>query len=111
MRGISSENGQYLSDLDHLKQSLVNILTTPIGTRVMCRDYGSHLFELVDQPINRELIPRIYAAVAEAVDKWEPRFKLEKITINSIKEGKITLSLSGKYLITQEKIVLENLVI
>ena len=111
MKGVSSENGQYLSDLDHLKQSLVNILTTPIGTRVMCRDYGSHLFELVDQPINRELIPRIYAAVAEAVDKWEPRFKQEKITINSIKEGKITLSLSGKYLITQEKIVLENLVI
>ena len=77
----------------------------------MCRDYGSHLFELVDQPINRELIPRIYAAVAEAIDKWEPRFKLEKITINSIKEGKITLSLSGKYLITQEKIVLENLIV
>lgn len=111
MKGVSSENGQYLSDLEHLKQSLVNILTTPIGTRVMCRDYGSYLFELVDQPINRELIPRIYAAVAEAVDKWEPRFKLEKITINSIKEGKITLSLSGKYLITQEKIVLENLII
>ena len=111
MRGVSSENGQYLSDLEHLKQSLVNILTTPIGTRVMCRDYGSRLFELVDQPINRELIPRIYAAVAEAIDKWEPRFKLEKITINSIKEGKIALSLSGKYLITQEKIVLENLII
>ncbi len=111
MHGISSENGQYLSDLEHLKQSLVNILTTPIGARVMCRDYGSRLFELVDQPVNRELIPRIYAAVAEAIDKWEPRFKLEKITISSIKEGKITLSLSGKYLITQEKIVLENLII
>ncbi len=111
MKGISSENGQYLSDLDHLKQSLVNILTTPIGTRVMCRDYGSHLFELVDQPVNRELIPKIYAAVAEAIDQWEPRFKLEKITIDSIKEGHITLSLSGKYLITQEKIVLEDLVI
>ena len=111
MLGVSSENRQYLSDLEHLKQSLVNILTTPIGTRVMCRDYGSRLFDLVDQPVNRELIPRIYAAVAEAIDKWEPRFKLENITISSIKEGKITLSLSGKYLITQEKIVLENLII
>ena len=111
MKGVSSENGQYLSDLDHLKQSLVNILSTPIGTRVMCRDYGSRLFELVDQPINRELIPRIYAAVAEAIDKWEPRFKLEKVAIDSIKEGHITLSLSGKYLITQERIVLEDLVV
>ena len=111
MKGMSNKNGGYLNDLEHLKQSIVDILTTPIGSRVICRDYGSNLFQLTDQPINRDLFPKIYSAVAEAIDKWEPRFKVEKIAINSIKEGHVTLSLVGTYLITQQKIALEDLVI
>ena len=111
MKGMSNKNGGYLNDLEHLKQSIVDILTTPIGSRVICRDYGSNLFQLTDQPINRDLFPKIYSAVAEAIDKWEPRFKVEKIAINSIKEGHVTLSLVGTYLITQQKIAFEDLVI
>ena len=109
MKGMSNQNGGYLGDIEHLKQSIVDILTTPIGTRVICRDYGSNLFQLIDQPINKNLFPKIYAAVADALDKWEPRFKVEKITINSIKEGHLSLSLIGKYLITQQRISLEGL--
>ena len=111
MQGMSNKNGEYIDDLEQLKQSIVDILTTPIGSRVVCRDYGSVLFQLIDQPVNRELLPKIYAAVADAIDKWEPRFELEKVTINSIKEGHITLSLIGKYLITEQKISLEDLVV
>jgi len=111
MQGMSNQNGGYIGDLEHLKQSIIDILTTPIGSRVVCRDYGSALFQLVDQPVNRELLPRIYAAVADAIDKWEPRFKIEKITIVSIKDGHITLSLIGKYLITEQKVSLEGLVV
>lgn len=111
MLGMSNKNGGYLNDIEHLKQSIVDILITPIGTRVICRDYGSTLFQLTDQPVNRNLFPKIYAAVADAIDKWEPRFKVEKIAINAIKEGHITLSLIGKHLITQQKIAFEGLVI
>lgn len=111
MQGMSRETGTYLTDLEHLKQSIIDILTTPIGTRVICRDYGSALFQLIDQPINRNLFPKIYAAVADALDKWEPRFKVEKITILSVKEGHIILSLIGNYLITQQKISIEGLII
>lgn len=111
MRGMSNKTGKYLEDLEHLKQSIVDILTTPVGSRVICRDYGSSLFQLTDQPMNRDLFPKIYAAVADAIDKWEPRFKIEKIVINSIKEGHIILSLVGRYIITQQKIALEDLII
>lgn len=109
MLGMNNSNGGYLDDINHLKQSIIDILTTPIGSRVICRDYGSNLFQLIDQPINKSLFSKIYAVVAEALDKWEPRFRVEKITINSIKEGHITLSLIGKYLITQQRISLEGL--
>lgn len=109
MRGMSNQNGRYLDDLEHLKQSIVDILTTPIGSRVICRDYGSNLFKLTDQPVNRDLFPKIYAAVAEALGKWEPRLKLERIRIVSIKEGHIILSLSAVYLVTQQKIELREI--
>ena len=111
MNGMSNETGGYLSDIDHLKQSIIDILTTPIGSRVMCRDYGSDLFLLIDHPINKQLFPKIYASVALAIDRWEPRFKVNKITIVSIKEGHITLSLVGTYLLTQQVIILRDLVV
>jgi phage baseplate assembly protein W len=105
---MSRTTGAYLDDLEHLKQSIVDILTTPIGSRVIRREYGSNLFYLVDCPINKDFLQQIYAAVAEAIDRWEPRFDLKKITVDEIKDGHITLSLSGVYLITQEKVSLKG---
>jgi phage baseplate assembly protein W len=111
MRGMSRTTGAYLNDLEHLKQSIVDILTTPIGSRIMRREYGSNLFYLVDRPVNREFVQQIYAAVAEAIERWEPRFDLKKITVDEINDGRITLSLSGVYLITQMRVNLQGLVI
>lgn len=104
MYGMSRDSGKACKSVEHLKQSIIDILSTPIGSRVMRREYGSRLFELIDQPVNRNLFPRIYAAVAEALEKWEPRFKLEKIEIDSIESGHITINLEGVYLLTQSKI-------
>jgi phage baseplate assembly protein W len=111
MKGMSRENGKYLDDLDHLKQSIVDILSTPIGSRVMRRNYGSRIFDLIDKPINKELFPQIYAAIADTLQKWEPRFKLEKITITEVKESHVSVSLNGVYLLTEQTITLENLLI
>ncbi|NBO96416.1 MAG: phage baseplate protein, partial [Betaproteobacteria bacterium] len=41
MLGINAQTGQPLAGIDHLRQSIRDILTTRIGTRVMRRDYGS----------------------------------------------------------------------
>ncbi len=98
MRGMDAKTGKALEGIEHLKQSIIDILTTPINSRVMRRDYGSRLFELVDKPINRDLTLEIYAATAEALGKFEKRFKLEKVKIAEAKEGKMTLVLEGMYL-------------
>jgi phage baseplate assembly protein W len=111
MRGMSRETGKYLDDLEHLKQSIVDILTTPVGSRVMRREYGSNLFYLVDKPINREFLQRIYAAVAEALERWEPRLSLKKVTVDEVRDGRITLSLSGVYLITQTRVDIRGVMI
>ena len=112
MAGMSRATGETLGGFDHLRQSIEDILTTPLGTRVHRRDYGSRLPRLVDRPINNSLISELVAATAEALDRWEPRLRLEQIRIESVAaEGHITLSLVGYYLLNAQKIEIEGLVI
>lgn len=109
MNGIDASTGRRLSGLDHLRQSITDILTTPIGTRVMRREYGSRLYRLVDAPVNRGLVLDLYAAVAEALARWEPRFDLQEVRATDVAPGKITLSLQGLYLPNGEPIVLDGI--
>jgi phage baseplate assembly protein W len=66
---------------------------------------------LVDRPVNREFLQQIYAAVAEALERWEPRLNLKKVTVEEVKDGRITLSLSGTYLITQMRVDIRGVVV
>lgn len=111
MLGINAETGKRLEGLDHLRQSIRDILTTPIGSRVMRRDYGSKLFELVDAPINRDTITDIYAATAEAILKWEPRVDLTQVKITNAEPGRIELTLYGNYLPDGQAITIDGIVI
>lgn len=95
MQGISATTGKRLQGIEHLRQSLRDILTTPIGTRVMRREYGSRLFQLVDAPLNRFTLLQLYAATAEAIRKWEPRIQLTKVRASSAEPGSISLDLEG----------------
>jgi len=81
MRGMNRITGKELSGIEHLKQSITDILTTPIGSRVMRRDYGARLFELIDRPIEIGFAVELYMATAEALQKWEKRFKLERVQV------------------------------
>jgi phage baseplate assembly protein W len=98
MNGTSATTGKALSGLAHLTQSIRDILTTPVGSRVMRRDYGSDLFSLTDAPMNRETLMKIYAATADALQKWEPRFSLQQVLASSAALGSVTLDLTGVYL-------------
>ena len=63
MSGMDRNTGRAIDGNDHLRQSIADILSTPIGTRVMpARDYGSMLPDLVDQPLNSATRLLIYAA-------------------------------------------------
>ena len=106
---MNINSGKIISEIAHIKQSIANILTTPIGSRVMRRDYGSKLFKKIDNPINGELIAEIYCDVVEALFTWEPRFEVEQVTVQNIEKGKITIDLAGSFLKDGTKITLENI--
>ena len=95
--------------MEHLRQSIRDILTTPIGTRIMRRDYGSALPRLVDAPINASTIADIMAATAVALARWEPRFKLQKVTIAAAAPGIVELNLTGVYLPDGQVVTLDGI--
>ena len=106
---MNINNGKEISEINHLKQSIANILTTPIGSRAMRRDYGSNLFNKIDRPINGELIAEIYLDIVESLFIWEPRFEVGQVVAQEITQGKITIDLIGSFLKSGEKITLENI--
>lgn len=112
MNGINRQNGQALGGIAHLKQSIMDILLTPIGSRVMRREYGSNLFDLIDAPMNAKTIMDIVAATAEALDKWEPRIKVERVELNAgAASGRIELTLHGLYLPDGQAIVMDGIIL
>ncbi|MFG0501299.1 MULTISPECIES: GPW/gp25 family protein [Pseudomonas] len=105
MIGVDRRTGQPLSGVAHLKQSIEDILTTPVGSRRMRPEYGSHLRRYVDLPVNEGWKSAVQAEVARALGRWEPRLKLERVRVVAVVGGQITLSLSGIYL--GDNVVLE----
>lgn len=94
--GMSQGNGRAITDTDHLRQSVRDILLTPQGSRVARREYGSLLSALIDQPQNPALRLQVMSAVYVALSRWEPRITLDSITINSSIDGSMVVELTGK---------------
>lgn len=82
MIGMSAATGKPLSGTAHLAQSIGHILSTPLGSVVMLRTYGSLLFELMDQPANAATLMLFRAAVADALRRWEPRIRLTRVQVS-----------------------------
>ena len=100
---MNAETGKELTGLAHLRQSVRGILTTPIGTRVMRREYGSRLMGLVDAPLTPATLTDIYAAASAALRRWEPRLRVERIRASIMQGndgagGKVSIDIEGVYL-------------
>jgi uncharacterized protein len=83
MIGMHATTGRPTTCLAHLCQSITKILTTPLGTRLARRDFGSELPELVDAPNNDTTRVRLYSATATALMRWEPRLHLTRVQLST----------------------------
>ncbi len=96
MSGMNRNTGKRIEGEDHIRQSCFDILSTPLASRLMRRDYGSRLFELIDQPMNAGLNLLMAAATAGALRRWEPRLRLQRVQIGApTAAGKLSIDLSG----------------
>ena len=78
---------KYLADI---KESIKDILLTPLGSRVMLPEYGSRLFELIDRKVDDEFRADLACFVIEAVEKWEKRVKIDEVRLIGLKDHKLS---------------------
>ncbi|MEM1284951.1 MAG: GPW/gp25 family protein [Pseudomonadota bacterium] len=82
MSGLSRQGFQPLTGWAHVEQSIGVILTTPIGSRVERREFGSRIPDILDAPQNRFTIVNLMVETADALDLWETRFLLTNVGVN-----------------------------
>ena len=99
MRGMNRATGKPIDGNAHLAQSLGDLLSTPVGSRVMRRDYGSLLFGLIDQPLNPATRLLVFAASALAIRRWEPRLRVRRFRLELAQDlaaGAAQLTIEGE---------------
>lgn len=87
--------GAAIDEDEHIRQSIADILTTPIGSRVMRRDYGSMLPDLVDQPGHHATRLRLQAATVMAITRWEPRVRITSVALAQDMDGRAVLDIAA----------------
>lgn len=105
VKGMSRSTGQRIDQTNHILQSVRDILMTPIGSRVMRRDYGSLLPFLIDSPINTYFIMQLRASVIHALMRWETRVtptRIELLTDDSASQGVASLMIEYRYVISKK---------
>lgn len=75
--GIATKEG-----LEHLRQSIMLIVMTPKGSRVMRPWFGSNLWKHLDSPINSKTLAAMRYEIYEAL-KEETRGSVTKISIQN----------------------------
>jgi len=103
---MNRNTGRAITDAEHIRQSVGDILRTPVGSRVMRRDYGSLLSAMIDQPQTPALELQIKVACYMAILKWEPRITLMSITTERQFDGKMIVNLTGQLKDTGESLSL-----
>jgi len=96
--GISRRNGTVLTGWDECRQSIEVIASTAIGSLVLNRSFGSKIPSLVDAPMSPPAMMAHFMAIAEALRKWEPGYRLKSIALNSASSsGAVSFTLAGVF--------------
>ncbi|BEO08218.1 GPW/gp25 family protein [Serratia ureilytica] len=102
-RGMNNSSTGTLTDADHVWQSANDILLTPIGSRVMRRNYGSLVPDLLDSPQNDVTRLQLMSATVIALAAWEPRLALDTINISYSPTGAVNAEMAGMLTESMEK--------
>ncbi|MBI2306097.1 MAG: GPW/gp25 family protein [Rhodocyclales bacterium] len=93
--GTDARTGRRMDEVEHIRQSVRDILTTPIGSRVMRREYGSLLPDLIDHPGNPANRLRLMSATVMAIIRWEPRVSVRSARIGIGMDGAVTVDMEA----------------
>lgn len=85
--GVAQEAGS-----EKLKENIIHVLLTEIGERVMRRDYGGGLRQLVHDPNNDALRAIVQHQIGKSLAQFEPRIQLQEVIVTQ-QNGMLTTHL------------------
>lgn len=71
-------------DVEAIRNSVENILTTPVGSRPMEREYGSKLHYFLHEPMDEITQESLRVSVIQALERWEPRIVIDTRQTNVV---------------------------
>jgi phage baseplate assembly protein W len=100
--GLSKTGADSSQEEAHVFDSIKQILGTPVGSRVMRRDFGSRLHEIPFEPQDESTVSLIKHFVADAIGKWEPRVEVVRVDIQEMdaSTGKVLTLITVRFLKT-----------
>ncbi|WP_372365480.1 GPW/gp25 family protein [Candidatus Uabimicrobium sp. HlEnr_7] len=96
----STKKLEWTESNDSIKESIVMILQTSPGERVMRPDFGCELEQLVFAPNNTETAAIASYYVKQALEKWEPRIVIDNVVATATQSN--TLSILIEYTIISD---------
>ena len=86
-----------VSGSTEIEQSILIILRTAPGQRVMRPEFGCDLHDLVFMPNNSDTASKVKRAVRRALGRWEPRISVLSVDANSDREDSARLLIEIHY--------------
>ena len=77
--GVDRVTGRVLIGWPHVEQSMATIFATRFHDRVLRRWVGSFVPHMLGEPIIARIITRFFWAIAEALELWEPDFRIKRV--------------------------------
>lgn len=101
MAGIDRRTGKVIGNLESAFQGLEVVFATRLASRVMRREFGAGIVELLGRAITPSLLAAWRQLLATAIDLWEPRFKVRRIvfegSVDQIRAGNAGVAIEADY--------------
>ena len=114
--GGTSFPQQAETDRDAIKSSLIQIVTTGKGERVMRRRFGCDAFAMVFESANEIFRRNAEREVRSSIVDWEPRVRLDAVTIEAgddiTEPGRVRITIAYTIIITgqQDTVIVDGVI-
>jgi phage baseplate assembly protein W len=90
---------------EDIQESILIILGTSKGERVMRPDFGCGIHDMVFAPINTATVTSVKSTITEALTRWEPRIELINVHVSDERsyEGKLLISIDYRVRVTNNQ--------
>lgn len=95
---VDRATGDFIQGWPRCRQSIVTILTTRLRTRVMRLWWGSSFLDMMDKPMVARTFNDGIVAACTAINRYEPEFKVSRISLTPSADGECWCAIDGTYL-------------